>query len=58
MNETLSKRAQREFWWFALVLLSLLIVYADRPVSGTLVSSTEAAGDKASTGSAQPGTRP
>jgi hypothetical protein len=58
MNETLGKRVHREFCWFALVLLALLIVYAaDRLVPGTLVSSTQA-GDESSTGTAQPGTGP
>jgi hypothetical protein len=57
MNETLGKRAHGEFCWFALVLFALLIACADRLVPGTLVSSTEA-GDRASTGAAQPGARP
>jgi hypothetical protein len=57
MNETLGKRVHREFCWFALVLFALLIACADRLVPGTLVSST-VAGDRASTGAAQTGTRP
>ncbi len=57
MNETLGKRVHREFSWFALVLFALLIACAHRLIPGTLVSSSEA-GDSASTGAAQPGTRP
>jgi hypothetical protein len=57
MNETLGKRVHREFSWFALVLFALLIACAHRLIPGTLVSSTEA-GDRASTGAAQPGVRP
>jgi hypothetical protein len=57
MNETLGRRVHREFSWFALVLFALLIACADRLVPGTLVSSTDA-GDRTSTGAAQPDTRP
>jgi hypothetical protein len=57
MNETLGKRVDREFCWFALLLLALLIACADRLVPGTSVSSTEP-GEKAATGAAQPGTSP
>jgi hypothetical protein len=49
MDETLGQRVHREFCWFALVLLTLLIGFADR-----LVPST-ASGGKGSTVAAQPG---
>jgi hypothetical protein len=58
MNEALGERVHREFCWFALILLALLIACAPgRLVPGALVSSTEA-GEKLSSGAAQPGTRP
>ena len=58
MNEALGERVHREFCWFALVLLALLIVCAaGRLVPGSLVSSTEAR-DKPSSGAAQPDTKP
>jgi hypothetical protein len=58
MNEALGERVHREFCWFALVLLALLIACtADRLVPGTSASSTEA-GDKASAATAQPERRP
>jgi hypothetical protein len=58
MNEALGERVHREFCWFALVLVALLVACAtDRLVPGTLPSST-AAGDNASAGAAQPDKRP
>jgi hypothetical protein len=57
MNEALGERVHREFCWFALVLLALLIVYAaGRLVPGSWVSSTEAAGARSS-GVIQPDTK-
>jgi hypothetical protein len=49
MDETLGQRVHREYCWFALLLLILLIGFADR-----LVPSTETGG-KASTVAARPG---
>jgi hypothetical protein len=57
MNEALGERVHREFCWFALVLLALLIVCAaGRLVPRSLISGTEA-GDEPSSGAAQAGTR-
>jgi hypothetical protein len=39
MDETLGKRVHREFCWFALLLLLLLIACVDRVASGTLPPS-------------------
>jgi len=50
MEETLGERVHREFCWFALVLLTLLIGFADR-----LVPNTEAGGKAATVVAAQPG---
>ena len=47
MTDTLGKRVYRDYCWFALVLLALLMAYADR-----LLPSTEA-GDKVSSGAVQ-----
>lgn len=58
MNEALGERVHREFCWFALVLLALLIVYAaGRLAPGSWVSSTEA-GEARSTGAVQPDAKP
>jgi hypothetical protein len=58
MNEALGERVHREFCWFALVLLALLIVCAGgRMVPSTLVSSTEARDDPSGS-AAQPATTP
>jgi hypothetical protein len=48
MDETLGQRVHREFCWFALVLLILMIGFAHRLVPGTET------GGKASTVAAQP----
>jgi hypothetical protein len=58
MNEALGERVHREFCWFALVLLALLIVCAaGRMVSGSRVSST-AAVDAGSAGPMRPDSKP
>jgi hypothetical protein len=58
VDEALGERAYREFCWFALVLVALLVLCAGgRLVPRTLVSSSEA-GDTRSGGVAQTAPRP
>jgi uncharacterized membrane protein len=42
MDETLGRRVHREFCWFALLLLLLVIACVDRVGSGTLPSTRAA----------------
>jgi uncharacterized membrane protein len=53
MDETLGKRVHREFCWFTLVLLALLIACVDR--LGSHMPSSTGAGETISSGAAQPG---
>ena len=58
MIEALGERVHREFCWFALVLLGLMILWgAGRSVPNSWISRTEAA-DARSTGPMQPDTKP